>query len=202
MHTTLEELWRKDEKILWEGTPSKNIKLFEAPHTNKIVMRFIIAALLIGFGIYYAAILGPNLGNDFGKSMSITGFFAIIGIWVAVAPIIAVKRLSSKTHYYITNQRFIAVMGTNNPNITYREFEDVTEATIDVRDENRADLYIGPMTKDIYNHSRDYVRPFREEDKMTPMVFCGIEDAFAACDYFPTHIAINRNTSASPVFTN
>ncbi|MGI6030644.1 MAG: hypothetical protein ACOX7F_03980 [Eubacteriales bacterium] len=202
MNNALQELLRKDEKIVWEGTPSKDIKAFEAPYSTKIMIRFVISLILVGFGVYYMAVMGPSLGNDAGMSFSVAAFFFIIGIYTSVSPFLAVKRLTSKTHYYITNQRFITVMGGNNPNITYREFNDITEATIDLRSSDRADLYIVPMTKQIYNHSRDFVRPYREEDKMAPMVFCGIENAFEACDFFPTHIAINRNTSANPVFTN
>lgn len=198
----LSHILRDGETVVWESRP-QNIRMMEAPFHRSIIIQMICAVALVVFAVWYVLVSAPANAIPTSRAYILSAVLVLIGLYLAIHPMRTVQKLENSTHYYITNQRFIATYGSGlSLRVNYREFEDIHEALIDVTGKGRANIFIGPMNKEVFAHSRDMVHDYTKEEKNTAMVFYSVENAFSACDFFPSHIAISRCTSAVTAFNN
>lgn len=199
-HQNLSHILRDDETVVWESRP-QNIRMMEAPFNRSIFLQMVCAAALVAFAVWYVLVSAPANAIPATRAYLVSTVLILLGVALAIRPMRTVQKLENGTRYYITNQRFIATYGSGlSLRVNYREFEDIHEALIDVTGKGRANIFIGPMNKELFAHSRDMVHDYTKDEKGTAMVFYSVEDAFSACDFFPSHIAISRCTAAVMAF--
>lgn len=188
---------RNDETILWEGRPS-DISLLEAPYTFKVMICWVVSGLLIVFGCWYLSISSVGASSPQIDHWIIGCIAIVVGIYLLCIPFVSINRLKNKTHYYITNQRFVAYCDNGSTmTCTYRELTNMTEITIETIGKNRYNIYIGTMDKKLRSHTRDPISNYMEEQKMLPLSFHSVSNAYNCTDVLPDYISIHRNTQAS-----
>lgn len=196
----LTHILRDGETVVWESRP-QNIRMMEAPFVRSILLQMACAVILVCFALWYALILAPANGTLSTSAYLISTILILIGVYLAIVPMRTVQKLENKTHYYITNQRFIATYRSVLAlHVNYREFDDITEMLIDVTGKGRANLFIGPTSKEMFAHCRDMVHNYSPEEKDKTMIFYSVGNAFDSCDFVPAHIAISRCTAAVTAF--
>lgn len=198
----LTNILRDGETVVWESHP-QNIRMMEAPFIGSIWTHMVCAAALVAASLWFALAWAPAHAVSMLYTYIVSTILVLAGVYLAVRPMRTVQKLENQTHYYITNQRFIATYTTGfSTHVNYREFNDVQEMLIDVTGKGRASLFIGPASKTMFAHSRDMVRNYTPEEKSNALVFYSIDNAFTCCDLLPTHIAISRCTSAVTAFNH
>lgn len=196
----LTHILRDGETVVWESRP-QNIRMMEAPFMRSIWLHMTGAIVLIAAALWFALSAAPAHGVSITTTYVVATILVLLGIYLAIRPMRIVQNLENRTHYYITNQRFIATYASPfSMRVNYRELDDISEMLIDVTGKGRANLFIGPCSKEMFAHGRDLVHNYSPAEKGTTMVFYSIDNAFASCDCLPTHIAISRCTAAVTAF--
>lgn len=188
---------RNDEKILWEGHPSQ-LSLLESPYWAKTLLQWFFGALFVALGCLQLSALYIDMRTPQTAQIFMSCIAILFGVCLFCIPFFTINRLN-KTRYYITNQRFVACCGTGvNMTCTYRELPDMTEMTIETISTNRYNIHIGAMNKTLRIHARDKIQNYTDNQKMLPLTFHSVVNAYNCTDVLPDYISISRRTQASP----
>lgn len=192
---------RHGENILWESRPTA-VPLLEAPYTFRVLLRWIISILLVVFG-YWCLVRPEALWQMSRHTHLLIGCASLcIAVYLFFSPFVNIHRLKNNTYYYITDQRFIACCnGRNDLICTYRELTDMTEMTIETIGKGRYNIHIGAMDSGRSIHARDKIQNYDAHQKMMPLTFHSVVDAYNCTDFLPDYICINRHTQPHPVIT-
>lgn len=186
----------KDEKVLWEGRPRK-IAFFEKPHTNFIILNWIVCVIFYILAYKYWAYTNTILIEDSVKNGT-TIFLMVVGALFAISPYKNIKDLEKSVHYIVTDKRVVAYMqkGSDRAFIQSRNFEDISEVTIINKDNGMGDLYIGDLTKEAIRKNRKTPNPVaREEDRLKTLVFYNIHQPQKATKYLPLGVKVKSITN-------
>ncbi len=188
MNEKLKEILHTDEKVVWEASPEK-VDLFEKPHVRGLVIRWTLCAIFAALAIYYWAYYSVVLSIPASQARTISIITLLICGYVTVLPFFDAKNITKKARYVVTNQRFIAYKPNGQGN-TYRDFSDITEATIEYLPTGAANFFIGPVNNSIRKRTHDNIIDYREEYKFDPIVFASIKDVEGLLKVLPSHIKV------------
>jgi hypothetical protein len=189
MSEKLSAILNPDEQVLWEGSPNK-VALFEKPYPGILATRWVACAIVTALALVYWLYMPTVSSIDPSRARNIFIIILLSCAAIALSPVFSVGRLSQTVRYCITNQRFLAYK-TNNDVIQYRDLADITEVTISPLPTGYANLFIGPINKSIRKRVHDNIYPYKEANKLEPMVFASIEAVDRACSKLPSHIKVN-----------
>lgn len=106
----VEDLLKKDEKILWKGTP-KRASFIMQNSSNLIPISILWGC--IDIGIIVAILLTGSAAEMGPMAFVLIPFFAfhMMPVWICIGTIIKSSIKSKQIKYYITNKRIIEVSG-------------------------------------------------------------------------------------------
>ena len=177
------------EHILWSGTPS-NVKLLEAPYTVGIVIRWVVAAALFAFCIWYLTFF-PTVGVSSTQAVVISVIIALIGVYLVVDPIHVVAKLKTQTFYCITNQRVIACYKARPMKMKFRTLDELDEISVELLSTGCGNLYFGRKTKRSAKMARVQfaMSELQEHDEKMPLVFYSVKDPEAVYNTLPAELS-------------
>lgn len=173
------------EMILWSGTPS-NVKLLEAPYTLGIILRWILAAVLAAFAIWYQ-FYSTTVGISSRQALLFGAAMLICAAYLALDPIRVCSRLKKKTLYCITNQRVIACYRARSMRLKFRTLDELDETSMELLSTGCGTLYFGAVSKRAPKLARvQYsMNQQLERDEQMPLVFYSVKDPEIAYSTVP-----------------
>lgn len=164
------------ETILWSGTPS-NVKLLEAPFTVGIICRWILAAVLLVFAIWYQFYC-QTTGISSRQAVVFGAVLILCAVYLALDPIRVVGRLKKKTLYCVTNQRVIACYQARSMKMKFRTLDELDETSVELLSTGCGNLYLGHKGKRAAKLARvQYsMNEMMERDEEMPLVFYSIKE--------------------------
>ena len=192
-----------DETVLWEGRP-QNMKLFEGHYGSTLLVRWVLCAIIIAISVWYYT-FAQTRGVTTNRAMLISGAMDLFAVYNIIKPFLDLRTLANRTHYFITNRRFIIFKNAGiNSGIASRKFEDMTEATLVTYKNGCGSLYIGPMTKEIYKNSRSQPQydSMSADTSMFPIVFYSVADPKEIAPLLPKTIELHTSQEGALAFQN
>ena len=164
------------EHILWSGTPS-NVKLLEAPYTVGIVVRWVVAAALFAFCIWYLTFF-PTVGVSSTQAVVISVIIALIGVYLVVDPIHVVAKL-------------IACYKARPMKMKFRTLDELDEISVELLSTGCGNLYFGRKTKRSAKMARVQfaMSELQERDEKMPLVFYSVKDPEAVYNTLPAELS-------------
>lgn len=188
MDETLKGALREGEKVLWEGRPEK-VNLFEKSGASGLIFRWALCGIFVVLALFYWLYYAPSISVAESQARTVSLIVILIAGYIALLPILSLNILRNKIFYAITNERFIAYKAKSSI-VQYREFSDMTEATVVSLPTGMSNLFIGPLTPQIQKRVHDDLIEYKDEHKMDPLVFASIKNADAALAVMPAHVAV------------
>lgn len=164
------------EKILWTGTPS-DVKLLEAPYTLGIICRWVLAAVLVVFSIWYQ-IYSAAADISTKQALTFGAVLILCAAYLALDPIRVVSRLKKKTLYCITSQRVIACYQSRSMKLKFRTLDELDEISVELLSTGCGNLYLGRKGRRAAKLARvQYsMAEMMERDEEMPLVFYSIKE--------------------------
>ena len=179
---------KEEEEVLWAGRP-EGVKLLEMPFGTAIIVRWAICLVILAVFLWYRFIFFPTSAAQSVNANVVLVVGVVIALFVALMPIMDIRKLNKKCYYYITNLRAISLTTGSSGKLKDKLYSDVSEISYDlIVDESaeRGIVFVGKKLKNSFKKARtSALTPPTDEDKARPLVFYSVPTPGELMDIFP-----------------